>query len=114
MFTVVTHYETALKLLKTTKFGRKPSLPELQNIQNVIYASNILSRGLKTVTPYICRRREKLLNIHADGENDAGLIILSSEVLEEERIVRSIITCGSRGRYLMARKRRFLAKMVEF
>ena len=66
------------------------------------------------MTLYICRHRGKLLNIHADGENDAGLILLSSEVLEEERIVRSIITCGSRDRYLMARKRRFLAEMVEF
>ena len=39
-------------------------------------------------------------------ENDTGLIVLS-EVLEEVRISRCIVTCGSRGRHLMVRKRLF-------
>ena len=46
--------------------------------------------------------------------NEAGLIILLSEVLGEERLNSSLVTRGWRGRHLMVRERRFLAEVEEF
>ena len=46
--------------------------------------------------------------------NEAGHMILLSEVLGEERLDSSLVTCGLRGRHLTVRKRRFSAEVEEF
>ena len=72
-------------------------VPILQNLQNFIYAKNILSLGLKNVTSCISRSEINFLNIMLSDQswgNEAGLIILLSVVLGEERLNSSLVTRG--------------------